>query len=162
MIASYVYNGVTYTVEVERLPDGAYRAVIDGQAIPFRALPTPTGGTILVIGDERVTTHVVRAGNERHVAVGGDAYALSLPERRGSKRGGSSAGGGDLAAQMPGQVREIMAAEGDVVQRGQPILLLEAMKMEIRVTAPADGTLKRLLVKVGDVVERGQRLAEIS
>ncbi|MBK8035170.1 MAG: acetyl-CoA carboxylase biotin carboxyl carrier protein subunit [Chloroflexi bacterium] len=62
---------------------------------------------------------------------------------------------------MPGQVRELLAAEGDAVERGQPILLLEAMKMEIRVTAPIAGTVKRLLVKAGDVVERGQRLAEI-
>ena len=49
-----------------------------------------------------------------------------------------------------------------LVDRGQPLLLQEAMKMEIRVTAPVAGTVKRLLVKVGDVVERGQRLAEIS
>ncbi len=114
-----------------------------------------------MLGEERLTTHVVRAGNERHIAVGGAAYTLTLPETRGSKRGAAGAGGGDLTAHMPGQVREIMVAEGATVDRGQPILLLEAMKMEIRVTAPLAGTVKRLLVSVGDVVERGQRLAEI-
>ena len=161
MIASYVYQGRPYTVELERQPDGAYNPVIAAAAIPVRIVPAPNVGTILVLGDERVTTHVVRAGNERHVAVGGDAYTLSLPEKRGSKRGGAAGGSGDLTAQMPGQVRELLAAEGDAVERGQPILLLEAMKMEIRVTAPVAGTVKRLLVKAGDVVERGQRLAEI-
>lgn len=162
MIASYVYQGQTYTVELERLPDGTYRAHIGGETIPFRTLTAPNGGVILVLGDERITTHVVRGeGTDRHVAVGGDAYTLSLPEKRGGRRGGAGAGSGDLSAQMPGQVRELLAAEGDAVSKGQPILLLEAMKMEIRVTAPLDGTLKRLLVKAGDVVERGQKLAEI-
>ncbi len=36
MIASYVYQGTTYTVDLERLPDGTYRALIDGESIPFR------------------------------------------------------------------------------------------------------------------------------
>ncbi len=161
MIASYVYQGTTYTVVLERLSEGTYRAQIDGEVIPVRTSAAPNGGTILVIGEERSTTHVVRAGNERHVAVGGDTYTLTVPETRGAKRGGAGAGGGDLTAHMPGQVREIMVAEGEAVERGQTLLLLEAMKMEIRVTAPVAGTVKRLLVKVGDVVDRGQRLTEI-
>lgn len=162
MIFSYTQRGDPYTVDLERLPDGTYRAVIGGEVISFRALEAQNGGTILVMGGERVTAHVVRAGTDRHVALGGEVYVLGQPQMRGStaaKRGGAASG--DLTAQMPGQVREIMAAAGDPVTRGQTILLLEAMKMEIKVTAPIDGTLTRLLVKVGEVVERGQRLAEI-
>ncbi len=159
----YTHGGETYTVELERLPDDSYRAVIGEQVITFRAETQPNGSVILVLGGERVMTHVESAGNDRFVAVGGDVFTLSIPEKRGSRRRGTgaSAGDGSLIAQMPGQVREIMAAEGDRVERGQPILLLEAMKMEIRVTAAADGMVKRLLVKQGDVVERGQVLAEI-
>ena len=70
MIASYVYQGTSYSVELERQPDGTYNAVIDGATIPVRVIPAPNGGTILVLGDERVTTHVVRAGNERQMTVG--------------------------------------------------------------------------------------------
>jgi biotin carboxyl carrier protein len=58
-------------------------------------------------------------------------------------------------------VREVLVAEGDTVQRGQTLVILEAMKMEIRVAAPGDGQVRRLLVRQGDVVERGQRLVEI-
>ncbi|MBL8165981.1 MAG: acetyl-CoA carboxylase biotin carboxyl carrier protein subunit, partial [Anaerolineae bacterium] len=47
------------------------------------------------------------------------------------------------------------------VTRGQALVVLEAMKMEIRASAPGDGRVKRLLVKAGDVVERGQPLLEI-
>ena len=62
---------------------------------------------------------------------------------------------------MPGQVREVFVRAGDAVKSGQTLLLLEAMKMEIRVSAPADGRVKRLLVQAGDVVDRGQRLVEM-
>jgi len=46
------------------------------------------------------------------------------------------------------------------VRRGELLFVVEAMKMELRVTAPADGTVKRVLARVGQQVERGQRLAE--
>jgi biotin carboxyl carrier protein len=61
---------------------------------------------------------------------------------------------------MPGQVVDVLVAEGETVTRGQTLVILEAMKMEIRAAAPADGRVKRLLVGKGDVVERGQHLVE--
>ncbi|MCB9457792.1 MAG: biotin/lipoyl-binding protein [Anaerolineaceae bacterium] len=63
---------------------------------------------------------------------------------------------------MPGQVVNVLVAVGDSVTRGQTLVVLEAMKMEIRVAAPGDGTVRRLLVAQGDVVERGQLLLEVA
>ena len=65
------------------------------------------------------------------------------------------------SAQMPGVVRQVFVSEGEAVEAGQALLLLEAMKMEIRVSAPAAGTVRRLMVRAGDTVERGQTLAEV-
>ncbi|NLH07386.1 MAG: acetyl-CoA carboxylase biotin carboxyl carrier protein subunit [Chloroflexi bacterium] len=62
---------------------------------------------------------------------------------------------------MPGQVMAVYVKEGDEVQAGQPLLLLEAMKMEMRVAAPAAGVVRRLLVEPGQAVERGQQLVEV-
>ena len=62
---------------------------------------------------------------------------------------------------MPGQVRAVNVSEGDAVTKGQTLLVLEAMKMEIRVHAPRDGVVKKLLVKQGQTVEREQILIEI-
>jgi biotin carboxyl carrier protein len=91
--------------------------------------------------------------------VNGTTYRFSVAESRRRAGGGSS---GDLTAQMPGQVREVLAQVGDAVKRGQTLLVLEAMKMEIRVSAPADGLVSKVLVAVGDVVDRGQRLVELT
>jgi acetyl/propionyl-CoA carboxylase alpha subunit len=87
-------------------------------------------------------------------AVGGRQQAV----RRATKRAGNA---DTLSAAMPAQVRGVLVAEGDAVDRGQTLVLLEAMKMEIRVAAPHAGKVKRVLVTVGDVVERGQKLVEL-
>ena len=63
---------------------------------------------------------------------------------------------------MPGQVRAVNVSEGDSVTKGQTLLVLEAMKMEIRIQSPMDGAVKKLLVKHGQTVEREQMLIEIT
>jgi biotin carboxyl carrier protein len=68
---------------------------------------------------------------------------------------------GELTAPMPGQVRAVNVSEGDAVTKGQTLLLLEAMKMEIRVQAPRDGVVKKLFVQQGQTVDREQMLIEI-
>jgi biotin carboxyl carrier protein len=65
---------------------------------------------------------------------------------------------GELTAPMPGQVRAVNISEGDVVTKGQTLLLLEAMKMEIKVQAPRDGVVISIQVKQGQTVEREQLL----
>jgi 3-methylcrotonyl-CoA carboxylase alpha subunit len=66
--------------------------------------------------------------------------------------------GGRLSAPMPGRVMRLMVAAGDRVRRGEPLLIVEAMKMEHTLTAPADGTVERLRCAEGDLVEEGTEL----
>jgi len=58
-------------------------------------------------------------------------------------------------------IRAVNVSEGESVTKGQTLLVLEAMKMEIRVQAPVDGVVKKLFVKQGQTVEREQMLIEI-
>ncbi|MGV0801157.1 acetyl-CoA carboxylase biotin carboxyl carrier protein subunit, partial [Mycolicibacterium elephantis] len=68
---------------------------------------------------------------------------------------------GSLLAPMPGSVLRIGAAVGDRVHAGQPLVWLEAMKMEHTVTAPADGVLAELNVEPGQQVDVGTVLARV-
>jgi propionyl-CoA carboxylase alpha chain len=68
---------------------------------------------------------------------------------------------GSLLAPMPGLVLRVHAEVGTVVTAGQPLLVLEAMKMEQTVTAPADGVVAELHAKAGDQVSTGQVLAVV-
>ncbi|MFN8417789.1 MAG: acetyl-CoA carboxylase biotin carboxyl carrier protein subunit [Anaerolineae bacterium] len=66
-----------------------------------------------------------------------------------------------LTASMPGQVIKVLVEAGEAVKRGQTLMVLEAMKMEIRIASPQDGNVKQVLCEVGVVVERGQTLIEL-
>ena len=68
---------------------------------------------------------------------------------------------GSLLAPMPGLVLRVLADVGSAVTAGQPLLVLEAMKMEQTVTAPAGGVLAELRAKAGDQVSTGQILAVV-
>ncbi|HEX2377279.1 MAG TPA: biotin carboxylase N-terminal domain-containing protein [Gaiellales bacterium] len=68
---------------------------------------------------------------------------------------------GSLAAPMPGTVLRIDVHEGEHVDEGQTLVLLEAMKMELAVTAPAIGVVSAVLVEAGQLVARGQALVEL-
>ncbi|MEK7326442.1 MAG: acetyl-CoA carboxylase biotin carboxylase subunit [Chloroflexota bacterium] len=84
-------------------------------------------------------------------------------KRANVKRQTTRAGGHEtLEAAMPGLVRGVLVKVGDSVERGQALVLLEAMKMEIRVSAPHAGKVAKVLVSPGETVDRGQRLIELS
>lgn len=159
---TYEYNGQMHSISLEKQPDGTFRAKIGEREIIFTAKMLPDRQWFLQMGRQHLVVTAETEGDTRYIHVGGQAYtlnAVNAPTKRRSRRG---AGGSDLTAQMPGQVREVRVAQGDSVKAGDTLVILEAMKMEIRVTAPADGTVNHLYVKAGDVVERGQRLVEIA
>ena len=66
-----------------------------------------------------------------------------------------------LAAQMPGTVLRVLVSPGETVTARQPLLVLEAMKMETPVVSPHDATVRRLLVAEGDQVAAGTELVEL-
>jgi acetyl/propionyl-CoA carboxylase alpha subunit len=90
-------------------------------------------------------------------SVRGNVWELeTTPREREVER----AAGGEVAAPMPGMVIAAQAVADRHVRRGDLLFVVEAMKMELRVEAPADGKVIRVLASVGQQVERGQRLAE--
>ena len=74
----------------------------------------------------------------------------------------ASAGSIEVAASVPGKVFKVVSAPGAVVKAGDPIVVLEAMKMEIDVVAPQDGTVAAINVSVGDKVENGDVVATMN
>lgn len=68
---------------------------------------------------------------------------------------------GDIKSKVPGIVDEIKVSVGDVVQKGQPLIVLEAMKMKMPLPAPCAGTIKNIAVQTGDRVNPGKLLIEI-
>jgi acetyl-CoA/propionyl-CoA carboxylase biotin carboxyl carrier protein len=124
-------------------------AVGAGEAIEIRL---PAGAT----ADERW----LLASDGDTTWVGRDGYAW--PVRLASAaEGRAGLSDGELRAPMPGQVLVVQAAIGDRVSGGDPVLVLESMKMELVLAAPMDGTVTELTVAVGDRVAVDQPLARV-
>jgi acetyl/propionyl-CoA carboxylase alpha subunit len=94
--------------------------------------------------------------------VGGRKSREAVRSQKVTRRAAGRVGGNEmLEAAMPGQVRAVLVEEGDAVEKGQALALLEAMKMEIKVAAPHAGRVAKVLITAGQVVDRGQRLFEL-
>jgi len=72
-----------------------------------------------------------------------------------------AAGNGNLTAPMPGTILKILVSKGDKVEAGQPLIILEAMKMENNINASASGTVASIEVSPGQTVDTGQLLLTI-
>jgi len=160
---TYIHNGETVTVQLERLPDGSYRATIGERTYQFSANAVESGWALAFHeSSARTTAYVVTEGDTHTVHVDGETVTLTrASQRHGRRPSAAGAHSGDVTAQMPGQIREVLVSEGDTVERGQALIVLEAMKMELRATAPTDGVVSRVLVMTGEVVTRGQLLAVV-
>ena len=153
----YHYDGQTYTLDLTSQANGHYTVSIGERSFSLQAQALPNGGWRLLLDGEAHTVYAAAQGDQRYVQVDAATYTLTVPSVKSTRRK-TSTSGDELTAQMPGQVTAVMVKTGDQTTRGQTLLILEAMKMEIRVTAPADGQVQQVLVQPGEVVERGQRL----
>ena len=101
--------------------------------------------------------HAVKVGDDWWVHLNGAIHIVSIDEQ-----GASGTGEADgMIAPMPGKVLEILCEEGDIVEEGQTLIVMEAMKMEHRITAPRDGKGENVHVAIGDQVEKEQLLVSL-
>jgi 3-methylcrotonyl-CoA carboxylase alpha subunit len=122
------------------------------------------GGWILAEGPdgerERLAVHEARG--RMGVSLGGVLWQGEVAK---DQRAGASGGGGsdaDLIAQFPGKVRKVLVQEGAVVAEGDPLVLVEAMKMEFAIKAPFAGKVVRVLVKEAQQLSPGDRFVELA
>lgn len=157
MKTNFEHNSKTYSIDI--VPSGkSHRVSIDDKTVDVELLHAENGKLSLLIDGERVIAYVSSDGAKRWVTINGRTFALTRQSRARKSGSGGQHSAGELTAPMPGLVRSVNVAEGESVAKGQTLLVLEAMKMEIRIHAPVDGVVKSLAVKVGETVEREQEL----
>src|SRR6516164_8465660 len=157
-----------YQVKAYRSDDDAehrieYRFSRTGLALPHYAAVHLVSSTLdqVVLADDGVdhSFAVSRYGDDVYVdSARGPVHLIALPR---FPEPGSAVAQGSLVAPMPGNVIRLGAQVGDTVAAGQPLIWLEAMKMEHTITAPSDGVLAELNVNAGQQVEVGAVLARV-
>jgi 3-methylcrotonyl-CoA carboxylase alpha subunit len=124
-----------HALEGERLADGAFLVRLDGRALKARAVRDGTDW------------HVFCEGRHRRLALKDELRGLDV-----------DAGSGTMTAPMPGRIAAVLVKPQERVTKGQPLLVLEAMKMEHTITAPADGVVQEVHYAAGEQVLEGAEL----
>lgn len=154
-------------VEVQLDPAGVV-VTLDGKAARWDVVPTPGGGYSVLRGDGRHAEAVPSGSPEggTTVRVGAERVTLELLDELTARAQavagkGSFRGSADVKAAIPGRVLRLLAAPGDEVKQGQPVVVLEAMKMENDVRAPRDGVVASVEVAAGQPVGAGHVLLRL-
>ena len=133
---------------------------VDGEALPVTLLDAQPETVQLVVDGVRRRFDVRRYENAVHVdsALGSAAFRPvdRFPSKEGQRPSGS------LVAPMPGTVVKVLAAPGDTVTKGDPVVVIEAMKMEHTIGAAGDGMVTEILVEVGRQVDIDEVIAVIT
>ncbi len=147
------------TIKAE-IRDQILTAIIDGESFEGPLLRTSHGeGLWRVNGD---AYHVVASEHDGKIwaAVNGNVYVFE-DARAQDEMGAGGASENSVAAPMPGKVIKVLVSEGDHVEEGQQVIIVEAMKMEHTLHAPKEGKVGKLACEEGQQVDAGIPLIEI-
>jgi len=147
--------------------EDSMHGTIDGNPFSWDIIEVKSGSFHIIKDNKSYTVEVVKSNPSEKsftVKVNGNNYQLSVKDKFDELL--KSLGFDDLNAKkvneikapMPGLVLEVRVTEGDPVKKGDPILVLEAMKMENIIKSPTDGIVKKINVKKGVAVEKNQVL----
>jgi biotin carboxyl carrier protein len=135
-------------------------SVGDGDEAPFHGKQLASGEW-RVVGETRPIGAAV-AGETVDVTIGGDPFRFTVADaRRAALRAGGGTAAGEVRTPMPGAVVRLMVAVGDDVVDGQPVIVVEAMKMENEFKAQMDGVVTAIHVAPGNTLESGALLITI-
>lgn len=127
-------NDRTYTVNIGRITDDTVDVTVDGKAFQVEVEAPMKKAT---------KTPVIQ--RQRHVFDASEAPNRTSPP-------GTRRGEGEIVAPLPGIILKVLVKEGDSVSEGQPVAIMEAMKMENEIESPVSGKVEKILVSEGENV----------
>ncbi|MCF3640371.1 acetyl/propionyl/methylcrotonyl-CoA carboxylase subunit alpha [Rhizobium sp. TRM95111] len=151
------YEGREAEVGVSVEGSGRYAVEVEGERLSLTMLDCDGTSLRADVGGRILDASVVRDGDTLSVSAGGSCHVFVRPEMPGH-HGEADTGGDTIRAPMPGLVRQVSVGAGQTVARGQPLVTMEAMKMELVLAAPRDGVVAELAVAVGAQVSEGALL----
>lgn len=153
----------TYTVEIEEVDKSYYRVAVDGGEFFVDGRKTAHNNYSLIVDNRSFEVDVDISEDEYRVLVDGRNYHIQLIDERRMRMGEFQSGlelqgRQEVSVPMPGKVIAVLVAEKERVEKGQGLVIVEAMKMENEVRSPIAGEIKEVRVKTGESLEAGDIL----
>ncbi len=144
--------------------DVRYEVIVDGGTAQVVDAARPMQDTLSLLMERRSwEVGLVPIDSGYEVDILGIRHEVDVIDpRRKALRMAAGAGEAVVKTQMPGRIVRLLVAQGDSVDKGEPVVVVEAMKMENELKAPRAGTIHRILVGEGDQVEAKTVLIELS
>ena len=159
----YLKNGNIVDVAIEG-KDGQFRVTVGDQEIAIDALKLSDYLLNISANGKQKRVFVAESGNKTYVHIDGMVFAFDDADAVSNARGAThsaSGAAGAITSPMPGNLIKLMVSEGDKVTEGQPLVIVEAMKMENEIRSPANGIVKKVRYSVGDLVDAGVPIVEL-
>jgi biotin carboxyl carrier protein len=157
MIYDVTSDGKNHRLELNRA-DGRWVCRLDGREVEVDAILARPDVLSLRVGNLAYEVKSERVANELHLWVGSSRFAVEVRDPRslrGRTRSGDDQGPRKIVAPMPGKVVRLLVVEGDEVEAGAGIAVVEAMKMQNEIKSPKKGTIQKILVSEGSAVNAG-------
>jgi biotin carboxyl carrier protein len=154
-------DGKNYRLDLNRA-DGRWSCRLDGRAVEIDAVLARPDVLSLRIGNQAYEVKCERVAGDTHLWVGSARFAVEVRDPRslrGRVRAMDDHGPKKLTAPMPGKIVRVLLNQGDQVDAGAGVLVVEAMKMQNEIKSPKKGTIQRILVGEGAAVNAGDVLA---
>jgi biotin carboxyl carrier protein len=161
MLYDVTIDGKNYRLELNRA-EGRWSCRLDGRDLEVDAVLARPDVLSLRIGNMAYEVKSERVANELHVWVGSTRFTVEFRDPRslrGRARIGDDHGPRKITAPMPGKVVRLLVREGDEVEPGGGVAVVEAMKMQNEIKSPKKGTIRQILVGEGAAVNAGDVLA---
>ena len=154
-------DGKNYRLDLNRA-DGRWSCRVNGRAVDVDAVLARPDVLSLRIDNRAYEVKCERVGGETHLWVGSVRFAAEVRDPRSLRartRAVDDQGPRKLAAPMPGKIVRVLVSQGDEVEAGAGVLVVEAMKMQNEIKSPKKGTVQKILVSEGAAVNAGDVLA---
>ena len=161
MLYDVTIDGKNYHLDLNRV-DGRWSCRLDGREVEVDAVLARPNVLSLRIGNLAYEVKAERVADDLHLWVGSARFAVELRDPRslrGRARAADDRGPKKITAPMPGKVVRLLVREGDEVQAGGGVAVVEAMKMQNEIKSPKNGTIQKILVSEGGAVNAGDVLA---
>jgi len=154
-------DGKNYRLDLNR-EDSRWSCRLDGKEVEVDAVLARPDVLSLRIGNQAYEVKCERVAGEMHIWVGSARFAAEVRDPRslrGRVRAVDDHGPKKLTAPMPGKIVRVLVSQGDEVEAGAGVLVVEAMKMQNEIKSPKKGTIQKILVSGGAAVNAGDVLA---